>query len=120
MQKNTIYEMKYIKLFEDNNLKYEVGDYILLKDDPKYQWTGIDLRCRIYKKSALNYYLNTYLLEPSKWDYKDIFSEYDLSFHGEEVIDRKLTPEEVEEYLKDIEIYNEKRELFIATKKYNL
>lgn len=107
---------------------YQVDDYILLKDDPKYHWSGIDLRCKIYKISivagsrTIYYYLTTYLKKESNafWDKDKLYGEYDLTFNHEETIERKLTPKEIIKYKKDITIYNQKRELLLAAQKYNL
>jgi hypothetical protein len=92
-----------IKIFEiyrkkfHNHDKYEIGDYVLLNDDPKNKWM-IDIECEIIKIENDSYQISSF--------YKNGKCAI-LWIHNDE-ISRKMTSEEIEKYeiKKNSEKYN--------------
>ena len=98
--------MKHIKKFKNNNIvyKYDVGDYVLLKDDPKFCWTVYLEVQIIYVEKDFESEMPYTFLSVNKADNKIL----KLQYMEEETIERKLTPEEIENFklLNDINKYN--------------
>jgi len=82
--------MKYIKKF---NYKYNVGDYVVLKDIPEFRWT-IDLIVKItYVESGFNSIMPYTFLAFENDEIRE------LRNMEEETIEREATPKEIEKYM---------------------
>lgn len=93
--------MKYLKKFENENLKYKKDDYVFIVGYPEFD--NISKIClsnsKPSKKRGWDYLVNTF--------YK-ITGESAVMYIDESDIDRKLTSEEIYEYeaKKDMTKYN--------------
>jgi len=98
--------MKYLKMYEDNfgTQKYEVDDYVFLLNNRRF-W-NLNVCCKIIdvleiKNGTISYKIKTFWIDdPSKEEKVWVLQKE---------IERKLTPEEVEEF-----------EFNQTTNKYNL
>ena len=87
--------MKYIKKFESDKLKYNVGDYVLIKGDYFYNKKSQCAKIDILDKTDKGYYLTILTTDKEMWIREDM-------------IIRKLSIEEVEQFKleNDVNKYN--------------
>lgn len=104
--------MKYIKKFENNNIEYQEGDYVLLDTDKIIKNLKKNENSPDDKYSMIKYRLNNF----EGYDYAVIFfnSEYNTTYEvTQDEIIRLMT-------LDEIDIFDEKKKLFNIQNKYNL